>query len=64
MNNIGEQEALEQYDEWLDECYQPYNIGVLEWTASQILKELDPIAYRTGFNDWLDGEGLELEEDD
>lgn len=60
----SEYEAHKQYDEWLDEVYTPYNIGYLEWSASQVMKEMDPIAYQTGFNDWCDSENIELEEDE
>lgn len=59
---ISEDDALARYDEHLDEIYTPYNIGVLEFAPSRVLKELDPTAYRTGFNDWLDSEDLELED--
>lgn len=59
---ISEDDALTRYDEYLDEIYTPYNIGVLEFAPSRVLKELDPTAYRTGFNDWLDSEDLELED--
>ena len=31
-------------------------IGSLEYLPSKVLSECDPIAYRCGFNDWLDGE--------
>lgn len=46
----------EDYDNWLDEVYEPYNIGYLEWTASHIMKELDPIAYEVGYQEWVDSE--------
>lgn len=59
---ISETDALARYDENLDEIYTPYNIGVLEFAPSRVLKDLDPTAYRTGFNDWLDSEDLELED--
>ena len=59
---LTEHDALERYDEMLDELYTPYNIGVLEFAPSRVLKELDPTAYRTGFNDWLDSEDIELED--
>ena len=62
MTNLTDQEAHEQYDEMLDEVYTPYNIGVLEFNASRVLSELDPIAYATGFNDWCDSEDIEIED--
>jgi len=48
-------EALEAYDETLDEVHgEP-----MGYLASRILKTVDPIAYRCGFHDWLDGEGVD-----
>jgi len=46
------------YDEMLDECYsdQLESITFIHLSSvSRLLSEYDPIAYRCGFNDWLDG---------
>jgi hypothetical protein len=51
---IDESEAHILYDEMLDELYSPISVGGVEFDPSRVLKELDPIAYRCGFNDWLD----------
>jgi hypothetical protein len=56
---IEESEAYQQYDYMLDEC-NPHQI--MDIPASTILKELDPIAYRCGFNDWLDSMELTTDE--
>lgn len=40
----------DQYDELLDQD-GPVRVAGLEFNPSQILKELDPTAYRCGFND-------------
>lgn len=58
---IGEREALERFDDMLDEIYGVVRFGSLEWATSRVLKEMDPTAYREEFNNWLDSEGLELE---
>lgn len=52
-------EALEAYDDMLDEVYPDQIFGI---PASRILREVDPIAYRVGFSDWLDSP--EVSEDD
>lgn len=44
------------YDDMLDETYQDYEIGDLTFSASQVLKECDPIAYGCGLNDLADSE--------
>jgi hypothetical protein len=47
-------EEYEEYDDFLDEVSGDVQIGILSYSASQVLKEVDPIAYRCGFSDWLD----------
>lgn len=51
---IEESDAFALYDEMLDELYPTMDIAGIEFEPSRVLKELDPIAYRCGFNDWLD----------
>jgi hypothetical protein len=40
----------------LNECHEPAMIAGMEYQASRALREVDPIAYRCGFNDWVDAE--------
>ncbi len=47
-------ETCDAYDEMLNDCYPMVEIGSLTFTPSRVLKELDPIAYRCGLNDYLD----------
>jgi len=47
------EEALEMYNQMLDES-GPVVIAGLEFYPSAILKEMDPIAYDTNFNDYMD----------
>jgi hypothetical protein len=56
---IEESEAYSLYDDMLDEIY-PDQVGNI--LASRILKELDPIAYSCGFDDWLDSCELTIDE--
>ena len=48
---LDEDDYEEQYDDMLNECYDEV-FGIL---PSRILSECDPIAYRCGMNDYLDG---------
>ena len=49
----NEQQAYEAYDEYLDE--QPdVVIGNLSYAPSRVLKAIDPVAYRSVFNDFMD----------
>lgn len=45
------------FDEYLDEIYPEVEILGVTFSPSQIMAEVDPIAYRCGFNDWVDAEG-------
>ena len=56
MNN----ERNEAFDEMLDEISEPYKIGDLTFSASDILHKCDPIAYRCAVSDW----DSELESED
>lgn len=51
-----ENEALEAFDVMLDECYPEVQVCGYSFDASRALKEMDPIAYREEFNNWLDSE--------
>lgn len=35
-------------------------IGGLKYAHSEAFKRVDPIAYRCSFNDWADGEKLDI----
>lgn len=59
MQFTTEVEAYAAYDEMLDEVCGPKTIGEARFDASTILKNCDPIAYRVGFYDWLDSEGID-----
>lgn len=47
-----------RYDDMLDECFSFESVGGIFscMSPSRVLKEVDPVAYRCGKNDWLDGE--------
>ena len=49
---LEEHEARLRYDSMLDDCYPPVNVCGYEYDPSRALKELDPIAYECGFNDY------------
>jgi len=47
-------EVYDMYDEMLNDCTPMVKVGNLEYLPSRVLKEVDPIAYRCGLNDYLD----------
>ena len=52
---------LEMYNESLDESGYVV-VGGLEFLPSRVLQEMDPTAYRCGFNDYLDMLGVDSDE--
>jgi hypothetical protein len=54
MSEITEDEGMALYDEALDDAYDEVSIGYGTYSPSKVLKECDPIAYRTGFSDYAD----------
>lgn len=60
-------EALEVFEEMLNESVPHVIIAGIRFAPSDILRELDPIAFRYEFYDWLDAEGVDsddLEDDE
>lgn len=56
MTEWNDRELHEMYNEFLDECYGETEIAGYHYQTSRVLKEIDPIAYRCGFSDWLDAQ--------
>lgn len=54
MPKVSDYELEEQYKEMLNECYPAVKVAGYEYEVARTLQEVDPIAYRVGFNDWLD----------
>lgn len=55
MAKLQDYELEEMYKEYIDETTEPVTVWGMEYEASRVLLEVDPIAYRVGFSDWLDG---------
>lgn len=55
MAKLADYELEEMYKDFIDDTTESVKIWGMEYYASQVLRECDPIAYRCGFNDWLDG---------
>lgn len=47
-------ELCDMYDEMLDETTGDIHIGNLTYSASQVLKNTDPVAYKIGRNEYAD----------
>ena len=47
-------DVYDHYNEMLNEVTPTVKIGDMNYCASTVLREVDPIAYRVGLEDWLD----------
>lgn len=56
LSHIPEHKLEDRYDEMLDDVYGDVEVAGMSYATSRVLKEIDDVAYRTGFNDWLDSE--------
>lgn len=61
---LDDYDVKAEYDQMLDEVYETVTMGSFEWEPSRVLAELDPIAYRCGFNDWTDAMAQDAPDDD
>ena len=52
----------DQFDESLDESIPEIEIGCLTYSPSHVLKNVDPVAYRCGLNDFVNS--LDVEDSD
>jgi hypothetical protein len=63
---LGKIDAEEQCRDMLDEIYSFKSVGGIfaGMSPARVLEEVDPTAYRCGFNDWADSERDRLTEID
>lgn len=55
-------ESVVAYDDMLTEVYGPVVIAGMEFDAAYALNELDPIAYKCGWIDYMDALGVDTDE--
>lgn len=63
---ITRQQAFQQFEDILDDAPMIEVMG-MSFYPSRVLHELDPIAYRLGFDDYIDSliqDGCEVEDSD
>jgi hypothetical protein len=54
FEEVPEYELEEQYCEMLDDVYGETNIAGYQYSTSRALAEVDPVAFRCGFADYID----------
>lgn len=57
MSTISRDEALNLFDEYLDDVYGDVKIVEASFSTSEVLKAVDEIMYIDMFNDWCDSYG-------
>lgn len=53
---LTESDVYGLYDEVLNSFDGPVTVGGVTFDASRVLRQLDPVAYQVGFNDWVDSQ--------
>lgn len=56
-------EAFDEYDEMLNDCHGAVKIGTLSYDPAEVLKAVDPVAYRIGMNEYFDARLEDLREE-
>jgi len=51
-----ESELEDSFADGLDDCWGPVSVCGYEYEAGRVLREVDPVAFRCGFLDWLDAQ--------
>lgn len=52
LDNFGYEATDEEYDDYLDEINGDVSIGTLTYSTSEVLKSVDPTAYRCGKSEY------------
>lgn len=61
--DISEHFDESDFEDYMDECFDDVQVCGYSYSAGSALRELDPIAFREEFNNWLDSkENDEVEE--
>ena len=55
-------ETVEAYNETLNSVYEGIEVGGVSYDYAVVFEALDPIAYRCGWIDWCDAEGIDTDE--
>lgn len=55
-------ETVDAFDDLLNEIHETVTLLGVEYYPSELLKDTDPIAYRCGWLDWCDSEGIDTDD--
>lgn len=61
---LFESDLEDRYAAMIDDVYGAVTVAGLDFDASSVIRNMDPIAYRCGMIDWLDSENGETISDD
>jgi len=56
---LSESEADEKFQEFVNETHETITVMGLDYDPARVLKDVDPIAYRQEFLNWVDSETQE-----
>ena len=55
-------ETVEAYDDFIREMTGDVNLLGIDYDPATVLNAVDPIAYKCGWIDWCDAEGIDTDE--
>ena len=62
MNFETISETVEAFELFIDKFHETSTLLGVEYYASQLIKHADPIAFKCGWLDWCDSEGIDTDE--
>lgn len=55
-------QTVDAYDSMLNDAYGTVAVAGQEFDTSRALELLDPLAYKSGWGDWCDAEGIDTDD--
>lgn len=55
-------ETIDAFDDFINAMHDEVTLLGVDYYASELLKSTDPIAYKCGWLDWCDSEGIDTDE--
>lgn len=62
MNITTWNELYNEYEDIIDEMYEPVVIAGILFRPAYVLRKLDPIAFKLGASEWADSLGIDTDD--
>ena len=58
------EDYIQEFEDFLDDCYEPIKLFNIEYSYSEVLKKVDPVLYDMALNDYIDYRDEDDEDDE